>query len=240
MVGEGAENWPGWDEACQREAAIRDLINRYPKRLRVAVVDDVAWELGVSRATLYRLIERYRTTRTVEGLCGPGRGRREGSRFLNPAQETLIREIIEREYLKPTRPPFRRVLEHIGLACRRRGWPAPTWRTVKSRLLLIDQRVRAVRRGDVTAARAMEATPGEYTARRQWVGFPQPSLCASVPQPGHPGRLAPSRETPFRRAHRTADRHANGRGASPARHDIQQPQRAGRVSVLKRGPHDDA
>jgi putative transposase len=63
--------------------------------LTVTAVDDAAWELGVSRATLYRLVERYRATRTVEGLCGPGRGCREGTRFLNPAQETLIREIIE-------------------------------------------------------------------------------------------------------------------------------------------------
>jgi putative transposase len=166
MAEESTEDRPGWDEACRREAAIRDLLHRFPKRLRITAVDDVAWELGVSRATLYRLIERYRATRTVDGLCGPGRGRPEGTRFLNPAQETLIRQIIEREYLKPTRPPFRRVLEHIGLACRARGWPAPTWRTVKSRLLLIDQRVQAVRRGDAMAARSMEATPGDYTASR--------------------------------------------------------------------------
>jgi putative transposase len=138
MAEESVDDRPGWEEACRREAAIRDLINRYPKRLTVTAVDEVAWELGVSRATLYRLIECYRANRTVEGLCGPGRGRREGSRFLNPAEETLIREIIEKEYLKPTRPPFRRVLEDIGLACRQRGWPAPTWRTVKSRLRLID------------------------------------------------------------------------------------------------------
>jgi len=166
MAKEYAEGRPGWEEACRREAAIRDLIKRYPKRLMVAAVDDVAWELGVSRATLYRLIERYRANRTVEGLFGPGRGRREGSQFLNPAEETLIREIIEREYLKPTRPPFRRVLEDIGLACRQRGWPAPTWRTIKSRLQLIDQRVRAVRRGDATAARTMDPAPGEYVASR--------------------------------------------------------------------------
>jgi putative transposase len=166
MDEESVEDRAGWDEACRREAAIRTLINRYPKRLMVTAVDDVAWELGVSRATLYRLVERYRATRTVEGLCGPGRGRREGTRFLNPAQETLIREIIESEYLKPTRPPFRRVLEHIGLACRQRGWPAPTWRTVKSRLLLIDPRVRAVRRGDTAAARTMDPTPGEFVASR--------------------------------------------------------------------------
>lgn len=132
MVGEGVEDRRNWAETCRREAAIRDLLNRYPKRLKGRAVDHVAWELGVSRATLYRLITRYRMTRTVEGLSGPGRGRRAGTRFLSPAKETLIREIIEREYLKPTRPPVRRVLEDIGLACRRHGWSAPTWRTVRS------------------------------------------------------------------------------------------------------------
>jgi hypothetical protein len=34
-----------------------------------------------------------------EGLCGPGRGRQEGTRFLVEAKELLLREIIEREYL---------------------------------------------------------------------------------------------------------------------------------------------
>ena len=143
----------GWDEACRREAAIRDLLNRYPKRLSINVVEAVAWELGVSRATLYRLIARYRQTRTVEGLRGPGSGRPEGHfcniRYwadtwiiltsslpcvLDWDEETLIREILEREYLKPTRPPFQRVLEQIGGACRTKGWTAPTWRTVKARL----------------------------------------------------------------------------------------------------------
>ena len=166
MVENGDEDQAGWDEACRREAAIRDLLNRYPKRLSINVVEAVAWELGVSRATLYRLIARYRQTRTVEGLLGPGSGRPEGTRVLDSDEETLIREILEREYLKPTRPPFQRVLEQIGGACRTRGWTAPTWRTVKARLLLIDQRVQAVRRKDAEALRAVTPTPGEYTASR--------------------------------------------------------------------------
>lgn len=166
MAEESLEDRPGWEEACRREAAIRDLLNRHPNRLKVAAVDDAAWELGVSRATLYRLIGRYRATRTVEGLWGPGRGRQEGARVLDDAKETLISDIIEREYFKPTRPPFRRVLEHIGLACRQRGWSAPSWRTAKARLLQIDGRVRAARRGEATEIRAMRATPGEYTATR--------------------------------------------------------------------------
>jgi putative transposase len=166
MVEDNSDDRPGWAEACRREAAIRDLLDRHPKRLRMAAVDDVAWELGVSRATLYRLIVRYRATRTVEGLCGPGRGRPEGTQVLEQAKDRLIREIIEQEYLKPTRPPFLRVYEHIRIACRQRGWSAPSWRTAKSRLLSIDQRVRAVRRGDATAISAMTPTPGEYIATR--------------------------------------------------------------------------
>lgn len=166
MSEDSEEDPPGWAEACRREAAIRGLIDRYPKRLKVSAVDDVAWELGVSRPTLYRLIGRYRATRTVEGLYGPGRGRSKGARLLSEAEEDLIREIIERDYLKPTRPPLRRVLEDIRLACGQYGWPAPTWRTVKSRLQLINQRVRASRRGDVAAIRALDPIPGEYTASR--------------------------------------------------------------------------
>ena len=155
-----------WDEGCRREAAIRDLLNRHPKRLRTSEVEDVAWELGISRATLYRLIARYRQTGTVEGLYGPGSGRREGTQFLHPDEDMLIREMLEKLYLRPTRPPFQRVLEEIAGACRSRGWPAPTWRTVKARLRLIDQRMQAMRRKDTDAIRAMTPTPGEYTAVR--------------------------------------------------------------------------
>ena len=89
----GDEDQAGWDEACRREAAIRDLLSRHPKRLRISMVEAVAQELGVSRATLYRLIARYRQTRTVEGLRGPGSGRSEGTRVLNSDVETLIRDI---------------------------------------------------------------------------------------------------------------------------------------------------
>lgn len=52
MTEETVGDRPGWEEACRREAAIRDLLNRHPNRLKVAAVDDVAWELGVSRASV--------------------------------------------------------------------------------------------------------------------------------------------------------------------------------------------
>ena len=163
---DGEEDRSGWGDACRREAAIRDLLDRHPERLTINAVELVACELGLSRPTLYRLIARYRLTRTVEGLLGPGRGRREGTRVLDPDEEKLIREILEEEYLKPTRPPFEYVLERIRGACRRRGWPPPTWRTVKARLDLIDPRAKAVLRRDIEAVRATEPTPNEYASSR--------------------------------------------------------------------------
>jgi hypothetical protein len=38
MVERDAEDPPEWAEACRREAAIRDLLNRYPKRLKSTAV----------------------------------------------------------------------------------------------------------------------------------------------------------------------------------------------------------
>ena len=40
MAEDGQEDWSGWDEVCRREAAIRNLLNRYPKRFKIGVVDD--------------------------------------------------------------------------------------------------------------------------------------------------------------------------------------------------------
>ena len=42
----------------------------------------------------------------------------------------------------------------------------PTWRTVKARLLLIDERVRATRRGETRLVRARISTPGSYEVTR--------------------------------------------------------------------------
>jgi len=161
-----AENDPAWAEACRREEAIRDLLRRYPNRLPVRAVEDVAWELGLSRATAYRLIGRYRGARTVEALYERRRGWPKGKLRDEPVRDALIQQFLEREYLKPTRPPLRPIIAHIAAACHQQGIPAPTWRTVKTRLQRIDERVRAVRRGEADVVRARRASPGAYEVTR--------------------------------------------------------------------------
>ena len=166
MSDDVAEEDPGWIEACRREEAIRALLSRHPDRLKRQAVEGVAWELGLSRATLYRLIARYRAARTVEALIERPLGRPKGSLHAEPVRDALIQQFLEREYLKPTRPPLQRVVTHIATACRQQGLPAPTWRTVKARLLRIDERMRATRRGETGLVRARIATPGAHQVTR--------------------------------------------------------------------------
>lgn len=166
MSDAAAEKDPVWTEACRREEAIRDLLRRYPGRMTKSAVDEVAWELGLSRTTLYLLIGRYRAAGTVEVLLDQPAGRPKGRLHEEPVRDTLIKEFLEREYLKPTRPPLRRVVGHIAAACRQQGLPVPTWRTIKARLLLIDERVRATRRDETRVVRAHIATPGSYEVTR--------------------------------------------------------------------------
>ena len=79
MSDDFAEGDRAWTEACRREEAIRDLLRRYPDRMTRNAVEEVAWELGLSRTTLYELIARYRATRTVEVLVEKPLGRPKGS-----------------------------------------------------------------------------------------------------------------------------------------------------------------
>jgi putative transposase len=155
-----------WQEACRREEAISELLRQHPGQLTVAAVDGVADALGLSRATVYRLIVRYRASRTVSALVANAPGRRNGSQFLKPEQEAVIQEAIKGLYLKPTRPPMKRVVEEIRARCRHAGLSPPNWRTVKSRIEKIPVRVRALRRGDAELINATRPTPGEYLATR--------------------------------------------------------------------------
>jgi len=57
-----------WEEACRREDAIRTLLTGRTSTLTAKEVEAVAVELGLSRATLYRMIRRYRDGGTVSSL----------------------------------------------------------------------------------------------------------------------------------------------------------------------------
>ena len=87
------------EEGCRREEAIRELLKRHgDKRLTVVDVEAVAWELGVSRPTMYRLIVAYRAKGTVSSVEPGAMGRRKGAFVLDAKRERLSdnpRDILE-------------------------------------------------------------------------------------------------------------------------------------------------
>ena len=163
---DGQDAEPAWEEACRREAAIRDLLGRHPRGLTAAMVDEVAGQLGMSRAGLYRSIRRFRADGTVTALLPRTAGRPQGLRLLDAKREAVIRRALKEVYLQPTRPPFARLVHEVQVRCLQEGLQPPNWRTIKRRLLEIDLRTRAKRRSDTAVLKATEATPGSYTAAR--------------------------------------------------------------------------
>jgi putative transposase len=155
-----------WEEACRREDVLRELIGRFPDRSPLSAVDDACSLLGVSRATLYRLIERFKAQKTVSSLLPRKPGRAVGSKGQDPARDLLIRRTIERLYLTPERATFARLVNEVRLLCVQDGLPPPSWRTVKARLAEFDLRTQALARHDKRAIAATKAVPGQYSASR--------------------------------------------------------------------------
>jgi putative transposase len=155
-----------WDEACQREDVLRRFVERFPDRSPLSAVDEACDSLGVSRATFYRLIERFKAQKTVSSLMPRKPGRATGSKNHDPARDQLIRRTIEQLYLTPERASFARVVNEIRLNCIKDGLVPPSWRTIKARLGEFDLRTQALRRHDKRIVAATKAVPGEYHASR--------------------------------------------------------------------------
>jgi len=164
MTNETAQEERDWEEACRREDAIRALLNRRTSSLAAKEVEETAVELGLSRATLYRMIRLYRDGGTVSSLLPRSVGRPKKSRSLAPECEALIAGTIRRFYLKPEKPKFSRLVQEVRLRCLEAGFAPANWRTIKSRVEDLDVRIVAQRRKDEPAIKATKATPHHYIA----------------------------------------------------------------------------
>ena len=132
-----------WEEARRRADAIREYLRRRPHRSTTEEILELATVLGVSQATAYRLVRLFREGGTVSALVDRKRGRRKDHHTLDKDRDEIIRATIARFYLKPTRPPFSRLVREVQTKCLAAGFKAPNWRTIKNRLESTDLRRRA-------------------------------------------------------------------------------------------------
>ncbi|MBI1868871.1 MAG: helix-turn-helix domain-containing protein [Methylocystis sp.] len=136
------------EEGRRREEAVRELLARAPDRLSQSVISDLTTNLGVSRATAYRMIKTFRACGAVTSPLTRPVGRPKGARVLDAKREILVRETVENFYLQPTRPKFSQLVREISKRCLKERMPAPNWRTIKARVQDIDVQTRARRRGE--------------------------------------------------------------------------------------------
>lgn len=137
-----------WQEACRRADAIRTVLKGSVDQTSAADIADLSEELGLSRASVFRLIKQYRKSGSVISLVDRKRGRPTGHRALDAVREKIIHSAIKKYYLKQTRPTVSQLVRDIRTDCHVVGLKPPHRRTIEARLEDIDLRKRARRRGE--------------------------------------------------------------------------------------------
>ena len=110
-----------WAEACRRATTIRRFMESNSNQSTVAAIADLASELGLSQASTYRLLRRFRTDGTVMSLIETKRGRPTGHRALDAPREEIIEKALRKYYLKPTRPTVSQLERDIETDCAAAG-----------------------------------------------------------------------------------------------------------------------
>ncbi|WP_305798462.1 DNA-binding domain-containing protein, partial [Thioclava sp. F28-4] len=157
-------------EEARRAAVLRPLVQAFLKGTGSleSGINDAVWELGVSRATVWRWIKRLvEEGGRTSALAPRKRGRPTGTTLISSRVEAVIEEHLRRCFLRRERPSLSRVVTEIRSACWQQGLQPPTRRTVQRRLDAMDAReVAKAREGAKAARQKFAAVTGENKANQ--------------------------------------------------------------------------
>lgn len=140
-----------WRVAQARYAAIQPLVAA--KTSSRTAVEERAAELGVSAATLYRWLSRYRTMDAVSGLIPYTRGWKQGNGRVSQSVETLIHEVIQNFHLKPERPSIGKTVREVQRLGVERNIGKPSATAIRARIERIPEYERMRLRGQKEKAK---------------------------------------------------------------------------------------
>ncbi|WP_198174275.1 helix-turn-helix domain-containing protein [Mesorhizobium xinjiangense] len=107
-------------EETRRAAVLRPLVQAFLKgtgRLESGI-NDAVWELGVSRATVWRWIKRLAEEGGRTSALAPRkRGCPTGTTLISGKVEAVIEAHLRRFFLRRERPSLSRVVTEIRSAC---------------------------------------------------------------------------------------------------------------------------
>lgn len=130
--------------------------------------DEAAQQLGVSRRQVYFLIQRFREGKGLLTDLAPIRSSGgKGKSRLPETVESIIRELIRKQFMKRQKPTLAKLYRHINKECKIKGLPVPARNTVALRIKRLNpvQVIRA--REGMDAARSLQSagdTPPKITS----------------------------------------------------------------------------
>jgi putative transposase len=138
-----------WLLAGRREVALKTLL---PDTSPTAVAQ-VAEDLGLSAAMVYRLLAAYRRDPSTRSLLPNRGGRARGARLLATDVERVIQTSIFGYYLKKQRPRIADLHRHVILECRKTKILPPSYKAIRARVQSLDPALTLRRREGSSAAR---------------------------------------------------------------------------------------
>ena len=123
---------PAWQKARRIEADIDDLAKADP--VSDEAVQSLALRWRVSRATVWRRIDRYRQQGDLTAFIAKRRGLKTGASLLSAEADGLIRDIARRFWHQTENAPLSDIVPTIQKECRARDIEIPSRATIARRL----------------------------------------------------------------------------------------------------------
>lgn len=140
-----------WETAARREAAVRRLVALPDgERTRKAFAFE-AKRLGISVATMFRLVAAWRVEPVRSSVLPVRRGPKRGSLRIASDKRIILHTAIERFYAKREAPRLSDLVDEVAARCLEAGLKPPSRATVNRHLASFSQR-RLVRKRQGPAA----------------------------------------------------------------------------------------
>ena len=133
-----------WKLAVGRERIIAPLADR--DHVTQSEIEEAGVALRLRPAMVFRLLARYRRKRCTSVLAPEPRGRKSGSRVLDPSLEKLIEAAIKDFYLRREKPSLASLHREVQQTCHKAGATPPSYKAIQSRVLDLDPREVITRR----------------------------------------------------------------------------------------------
>jgi putative transposase len=104
----------------------------------VEQIKDATRKLKLSRASVYRLLARFKDSRETSSLLPSKAGKKNGSKELAVDQEDIIAQLIDKFYLSRQRPSIAALHRTIALECFQAKIKAPSYKAVRTRVNSLD------------------------------------------------------------------------------------------------------